>query len=61
MAGNFDYNERLAIIQVGGDDAIVIFGINRSGAFTDLKSLELVVPMFCLVTGCVSARRDRRY
>jgi len=38
------YNKRLAIIQVGGDGAIVIFGINRSGAFTDLKSLELVVP-----------------
>jgi len=30
-------------------------------AFTDLKSLELEVPMICLVTGCVSLRRDRRY
>jgi hypothetical protein len=27
------YNKRLSIIQVGGDDAIVIFGINRSGLF----------------------------
>ena len=29
--------------------------------FTDLKSLELKVPKICLVTGCVSACRDRRY
>jgi hypothetical protein len=29
--------------------------------FTDFYSLELEVPTFCLVTGCVSARRDRRY
>jgi hypothetical protein len=28
--------------------------------FIDLKSLELKVPMFYLVIGCVSARRDRR-
>ena len=36
--------------------------INRNfNAFIDLKSLELEVPTFCLVTGCVSARRDRRY
>jgi hypothetical protein len=36
--------------------------INRNfNAFIDFKSLELEVPMFCLVTGCVSARRDRRY
>ncbi|MAD85070.1 MAG: hypothetical protein CL912_19090 [Deltaproteobacteria bacterium] len=27
------YNKRLSIIRVGGDDAIVIFGINGSGAF----------------------------
>jgi len=27
------YNKRFSIIQVGGDDAIVIFGINRSGVF----------------------------
>jgi hypothetical protein len=30
-------------------------------AFTDLKSLELEVPMICLVTGCVSLCRDRHY
>jgi len=36
--------------------------VNRKfNAFTDLKSLELEVPKICLVTGCVSARRDRRY
>jgi hypothetical protein len=29
--------------------------------FTNLKSLEIEVPTFCLVIGCVSARRDRRY
>jgi hypothetical protein len=29
--------------------------------FTDFESLELEVPTFCFVTGCVSARRDRRY
>ena len=29
--------------------------------FTDLNSLELEVPLFCLVTQCVSARRDARY
>jgi hypothetical protein len=29
--------------------------------FTDFKSLELEVPTICLVTPCVSARRDRRY
>jgi hypothetical protein len=29
--------------------------------FINLKSLELEVTTFCLVTGCVSARRDRRY
>ena len=28
--------------------------------FTDFYSLELEVPTFCLVIGCVSARRDRR-
>jgi hypothetical protein len=27
------YNKRLSIIQVSGDDAIKIFGINRSGVF----------------------------
>jgi hypothetical protein len=65
-------------IQGGGNDAVIIFGSNRSGVFgggiqytdmkinrnfytfTDFKSLELEVPTFCLVTGCVSARRDRR-
>jgi hypothetical protein len=35
--------------------------INRTfNVFTDLKSHEPEVPTFCLVTGCVSARRDRR-
>jgi hypothetical protein len=29
--------------------------------FIDLQSLKLEVPMFCLVTGCVSGHRDRRY
>jgi hypothetical protein len=28
--------------------------------FTYLKALELEVPMICLATRCVSARRDRR-
>jgi hypothetical protein len=28
--------------------------------FTNFQSLELKVPMFCFVTKCVSARRDRR-
>jgi hypothetical protein len=27
------YNKRLFIIQMGGDDAIKIFGINKSGVF----------------------------
>ena len=36
--------------------------MNRDfNAFTDFESPELEVPTFCLVTGCVSARRDRRY
>jgi hypothetical protein len=36
--------------------------INRNfNEFTDFESLELKVPTFCFVTGCVSARRDRRY
>jgi len=26
-----------------------------------LKSLELKVPMICLIIGCVSLRRERRY
>ncbi len=35
--------------------------MNRNfNEFTDFKSLELEVPTFCFVTGCVSARRDRR-
>ena len=29
-------------------------------AFTDLKPLELEVPVICLATGRVSGRRDRR-
>jgi hypothetical protein len=28
--------------------------------YADLESLEFEVPMICLVTGCVSLRRDRR-
>jgi hypothetical protein len=36
--------------------------MNRNfNRFTDFKSLEPKVPTFCFVTGCVSARRDRRY
>lgn len=27
----------------------------------NLQSLKLEVPMLCLVTGCVSGHRDRRY
>jgi hypothetical protein len=27
------YNKRLFIIKIGGDDAIKIFGINKSGVF----------------------------
>jgi hypothetical protein len=35
---------------------------NRNfNVFTDLKPLELEVPIICLATGCVSGRRDRRY
>jgi hypothetical protein len=29
--------------------------------FTDFESLELKVPTFYFVTGCVSVYRDRRY
>jgi hypothetical protein len=29
--------------------------------FADLELLEFKVPTICLVTGCVSLRRDRRY
>jgi len=29
--------------------------------FTNLESIEIKVPMVCLVTGCVSRRRDGRY
>ena len=36
--------------------------MNRNfNAFTDLKSLELEVPMICLATGCVSLRGASRY
>ncbi len=63
---------------MGGDDIMIIFGINRLGVlegdilytkikinsnfniFIYLKPLELEVPMICLATGCVPARRDRR-
>ena len=46
----------------GGGTEYTEMKINRNvNAFTDLKSLELEVPTICLVTGCVSLRRDRRY
>ena len=46
----------------GGGIEYTEMKINRIvNAFTDLKSLELEVPMICLATGCVSLRRDRRY
>ena len=46
----------------GGGIEYTEMKINRNvNAFTDLKSLELEVPMICLATGCVSLRRDRRY
>jgi len=36
--------------------------MNRNfNTFTDFESLELEVPTFCFVIGCVSAHRDRRY
>jgi hypothetical protein len=45
----------------GGGIKITEMKMNRKfNTFTDLKSLELEVPKICLVTGCVSARRDRR-
>ena len=45
----------------GGGVQYTEMKINRNfNAFTDLESLELEVLAFCLVTGCVSARRDRR-
>ena len=46
----------------GGGTEYTEMKINRNvNAFTDLKSLELEVPMICLATGRVSLRRDRRY
>jgi len=46
----------------GGGIQITEMKINRKfNTFTDLKSLELEVLKICLVTECVSARRDRRY
>jgi hypothetical protein len=45
----------------GGGIQITEMKMNRQfNTFTELKSLELKVPKICLVTGCVSARRDRR-
>ena len=36
--------------------------MNRNfNEFIDSESLELEVPTFCFVMGCVSARRDKRY
>ena len=58
------------MIIIFGIDRLEVFGggiqytemkMNRNfNAFTDLKPLELEVPTICLVTGCVSGRRDRR-
>ena len=46
----------------GGGMQYTEMKMNRNfNAFTDFESPELEVPMFCLVTGCVSARRDGRY
>ena len=45
----------------GGGIQITEMKMNRKfNTFKDLKWLELEVPKICLVTGCVSARRDRR-
>ena len=41
---------------------IIIIKIDRNlNVFINLKSLELEVPIVCLVIGCVLGRRDRRY
>ena len=46
----------------GGGIQITEMKMSRKfNTFKDLKWLELKVPKICLVTGCVSARRDRRY
>jgi hypothetical protein len=58
------------VIIILGINTLGVFGagmqitelkMNRKiNTLTDLKSLELEVHKICLVTGCVSARRDRR-
>ena len=58
------------MIIIFGTSGLGVFGggiqctemkMNRNfNKFTDFESLELEVPTFCVVTGCVSARRDRR-
>jgi hypothetical protein len=46
----------------GGSILCTEIKLNRNfNEFTDFKSLEPEVSAFCFVTGCVSARRDRRY
>ena len=58
------------MIIIFGIDKLGVFGggiqytemkMNRNvNVLTDLKPLELEVPMICLATGCVSGRRNRR-
>ena len=58
------------MIIIFGIDSLGVFGggiqytemkMNRNfNVFTDLKPLELEVPIICLATGCVSGRRDIR-
>jgi hypothetical protein len=58
------------MIIIFGTSGLGVFGggiqstemkMNRNfNEFTDFESLELEVPTFCVVTGCVSASRDRR-
>jgi hypothetical protein len=58
------------VIIIFGIDKLGVFGggiqytemkMNRNvNVLTDLKPLELEVPMICLATGCVSGRRNRR-
>jgi hypothetical protein len=33
------FNKRLSIIQLGGDDTIIIFGINRLGVFGEVCNI----------------------
>jgi hypothetical protein len=46
----------------GGGIQCTEMKMNRNcNEFTNFESLELEVPTLCLVPGCVSARKDRRY